>query len=435
MPFTMPNYPTISWEGANPFATGVKQGIGTAKDYMDFLSKELENQKNRKLLPYAEQDIQSQIGLRGAQKAQHQAEAEKQQYLNRLLPQTTQADLAKAKAISQILSSVANPQHGQPAMNGASITQPNPGMQQSSPMAQNQPISQSSQNQPTPQINPEANNNAQGMPPINNPSLNMNNSGDYAKAALAMSLMGMGQPKIENINGILTAITPFGNYPVGQGMTPQQEALAKGIGKFSAEFYGDNVKAYQSYQDQGTALDKLTYEVENNPEFKNVTGPVGSFLTKWAGTPEQKELLGTLQSSSGEISLSVAHNLKGAWTGRDQAMVNDIKANPKTDFPETFIGKLKAQKLIGEVLGHRSLLQAQYVEQGISPIKAAEMAAKETPLSKFQHIINDIKKQEKLLKEQQGNNGKEYTLDEKLEWTAKKYGKTVEEVKKDLGIK
>jgi hypothetical protein len=93
MPFTMPNYPTISWEGANPFATGVKQGIGTAKDYMDFLSKELENQKNRKLMPFVEPmaqeafkkeqqynqmykpNIESQIGLRGAQQGYYGAQA------------------------------------------------------------------------------------------------------------------------------------------------------------------------------------------------------------------------------------------------------------------------------------------------------------------------------------------------------------------------
>jgi hypothetical protein len=211
----------------------------------------------------------------------------------------------------------------------------------------------------------------------------------YPQAAMASHLMGLGQPKIIDVNGQQIAVTPFGNIPVAQGLTPQQEALQKGLGKYAAQFYGDNVTAYQGMQRQSIALENLADAVENSPEFENVTGPIGSFLTKWSGSPAEKELLGRLKSSSGEIALQVAPSLKGAFTGRDQQLINSIKASPN-DFRDVFIGKLKAQTLINDVLQERARLAANYVAQGMSPLDAADKAAKETPLSKYKPIVDKL---------------------------------------------
>ena len=174
-----------------------------------------------------------------------------------------------------------------------------------------------------------------------------------------------------------------------ESMTPQEQEFAKGLGKYGSELYKDAVNTSKGLQNQGVALDALTDAAENNPEFKNVTGRINQPLANWFGTPEQKQLLGTLQSASGEIALQVAPALKGSFTGRDQTLINTIKASPN-DFPDVFIGKLKAQKLINQVLQQRSEKIAENLEKGIRPLKALQLATQETPLEKFKPQIDQL---------------------------------------------
>jgi len=235
------------------------------------------------------------------------------------------------------------------------------------------------QNQPSPKIQ-----NTNG----NNP---LNNNISYTQAALASQLLGLPKPNIQQVPGTgqLTAITPFGNIPVAQGLTAKEEAEQKGLGKYYAQSYGSYSDAVKTYQNQNAALDNLI-ALKNDPNFYSVSGPVQSFLTTWAGTPEKQNLLGQLQSTSGEIGLQVAPILKGSFTGQHQSLINSIKANPKTDFPEVFIGKLTAQKLLNTVLGQRSELAAQYIENGMSPLKASKLATEQTPLDKYRDQINKL---------------------------------------------
>jgi hypothetical protein len=226
------------------------------------------------------------------------------------------------------------------------------------------------------------------------PSPNMNaspNNLSYAQSAIASQLLGLPKPQLQQIPGTgqISAITPFGNIPVAQGLTAKEEAEQKGLGKYYAQSYGNYSDAAKGFQNQNVALDNLI-ALKNNPDFYNVTGPVQSFLTQWAGTPEKQQLLGQLQSSSGEIALQVAPILKGAFTGRDQNLINNIKANPTTDFPEVFIGKLMAQKLVNNVLEKRSELAAQYIENGMSPLKASKLATEQTPIDQFKEQVNKL---------------------------------------------
>ena len=208
----------------------------------------------------------------------------------------------------------------------------------------------------------------------------------------APSTQGLTQ---KDLMGYMAAKNRYGyNDPEIERQLTAQKATAtehaKGMEKVSSEIYKENLGALQGLQNQGVALDTITGLIENNPEFKNVTGPIGTRVTNWLGTPEQKELLGGLQTASGEIALQVAPALKGAFTGRDQTLINSIKANPG-DFPDVFVGKLKAQKLINDVLLHRADLTAQYIEQGQTPRVALRMAAEQTPLSKYEPLVNKLK--------------------------------------------
>ena len=152
------------------------------------------------------------------------------------------------------------------------------------------------------------------------------------------------------VNGQLITNNPLtGISSTKVGPSAEESAFASGMGKYGAELYKDVTNSYRGLQNQGLALQELTHSLSNS-EFRNVTGKINAPLAHWLGTPEQQQLLGTLQSASGEIALQVAPALKGAFTGRDQTLINSIKANPKTDFADEFIGKLKAQTLINSVL-------------------------------------------------------------------------------------
>lgn len=203
------------------------------------------------------------------------------------------------------------------------------------------------------------------------------------------------------VNGQLITNNPLtGISSTKVGPSAEETAFATGMGKGKAEEYNNAVNIYNGLQNQGLALDELANAAENNPDFRNVTGRINQPLTNWFGTPEQQQLLGQLQSSSGEIALQVAPSLKGAFTGRDQALINSIKASPN-DFPDVFIGKLKAQKLINDVLSERSRLKAEYLEQNKSSLEASRLAVKDTPLDKFKPQVDAlIKRREPLTADQ-----------------------------------
>lgn len=223
----------------------------------------------------------------------------------------------------------------------------------------------------------------------------------YPQIAAAMKMAGFGQPQTQTVDGNIIATSPFGNVPIYQGLSPQQKAFQQGLGTYNAKFYGENVESVRGLQNQNVALDELTNLIEKNPDFSKVTGPIKSVLTSWLGTPAQKELLGRLRSASGEISLQVAPAIKGAFTGRDQTLINSIKANPN-DFPDVFVGKLKSQKLVNTVLMKRAELTAQYMEEGMSGFQASKRAAKEVPLDKYRDQIDNMITHKKIY------NGQEY---------------------------
>jgi hypothetical protein len=224
---------------------------------------------------------------------------------------------------------------------------------------------------------------------------NIRNDPNMNKANLIAGLLHLPVSS-QVVNGQLVTNNPLsGITSTKVGPTAEETAFATGMGKGKAEEYNTAITTYNALENQGLALNELI-NAANNSEFRNVTGKINQPLTNWFGTPEQQQLLGQLQTSSGEIALQIAPSLKGAWTGRDQAMVNSIKASPN-DFPDVFIGKLKAQSLINNALKERAQLKANYLEQGFSTLEASRLAAKETPLERFKPEIERLIKHKQLL--------------------------------------
>jgi hypothetical protein len=234
---------------------------------------------------------------------------------------------------------------------------------------------------------------AQAMPEANRGQVNQGQNPNYGQVATAMQILGMGKPQVvQDASGKYVAITPRGGIDTGVStLSEGEKAFQGGLGKYKANYYGKSVDAYNGYSNQNVALQQLKGAIENNPDFRKVVGPIRKPITEWLGTPEQKNLLGTVQSTSGVITLQVAPALKGTFSSRDQTLIDSIKASPK-DWPDVFIGKLQAQMTINNVLRQRSKLQSEMIEHGMSPIQASEHAAKATPLSAYKPMIDKLTK-------------------------------------------
>jgi hypothetical protein len=421
MTFTFNNYATnqLSQNPLNDMIQNIMSGytdMTKAKYLQPGLEEEL---KKAKLYnQYYGPNIESQIGLRGAQAGHANSLTAGQNITNRFLPQSLQAQINERGARTGLLGEQMTGAHienewlPQKLQAGIAESQANAqkahllqmirermmgGGQLSGGQEDAMPGSNSGQmgmfqGQGMP-MNGDQEGQKQQHQRIQDNSVGM----DYAQAATTMQALGLGKPHVVEANGKYIAITPFGNIDTGvAGLNAEQKALQSGFGKYGAKLYGDSVDTYKNYQNQGLALNELIDAAENNTQFRNVTGKINKPLANWFGSPQQQELLGRLQSTSGEIALQVAPALKGAFTGRDQTLINEIKASPN-DFPDVFIGKLKAQKLINDVLTERSKLTAEYLEKGYKPLESSRMAAFETPLDRFRPQIKQLTSHKKLL--------------------------------------
>lgn len=386
MPIGVLNPQILSPEQANPFLYGLNKAAGIANilaqaklTEQQAMMQKLNSEKMRQLMPLVEPtaraelekaqlynqnyqpNMESQINLRKSQANNYNYEAEKLRALMPYIAQQAQSNLTSADIKNNLLKQILGND------NQNKKIQPNVGNMGS--MQNNMPIDYSGHlQQQESQTNPNT---------------------SYTQAAVAHQILGLPQPKIVDLNGTQTALTAFGAIPVAQGLTEQQKSFQQGIGKSSAEAYKENEMSFRGAQNQNIALDNLINIANNDPEFRNVVGPVKSSIVKWLGNPAQKQTLGTIMSSSGEVTLQVAPALKGAFTGRDQNLINEIKANSK-DFPDVFIGKLKAQKLVNQVLMNRTEIANQLIEQGVSTIKANKIAAEQVPLDKVRIQINQL---------------------------------------------
>ncbi len=375
MAISAANPQRISYQEANPWTSHTAA-------FNKFLQDSIASQY---AAPKAQADIgatRAQTGLYGAQSQKELAEAAQKRTMQMIAEQIFRRQLQQSQGNG-----------GNPVMSGGQGAgmaggMPGQGVPQQGGMAPQQGASPAQGNAPQMGGGPQMG----AAPQMTAPQLQQQQGGgqqlSYPEAAFLGHYLGMGLPQIMDVNGQKVAVSPFGNTVVAQGLAPYQEALQKGLGAEAAKDYAENTNQLKSIQGQGLALDSMIDSVQNNPGFRDVTGPIGSFFTNWAGSPQNQELLGNLRSESGQIMLQIAPGIKGAWTGKDQNMVNGIKANPDTDFPDVFIGKLKAQKLVNRVLEERMSRANQYISQGIPTAEAHKRAAQDVPLSAYKSQID-----------------------------------------------
>ena len=353
MAFTFTNYAGIkpqhaAWNDLISNAlTGYKQG--TEAQYLkpnaqeDLLKKQ---QFNQMYMP----DIQSQIGLRGAETGLLGEQTNTAHMKNQVLPQQLQNQIQQAMIQQQILRQVAGGMGGgqQSSQKQSDMTQQpqyNTGNGQPPFMQQQQPQTQQPQ-------------------PMKQGGLN------YPQAAMAMKMLGLGAPKIENINGKYMALTPFGNVEVAQGQTKLQEAL----NKKDADIINNLENTALSSDTKLNTLHEVG-ELLSSPTFEEMRkNPIlGKHELDWFskfGTKEQQALVGQFMADTGEIIKNASTEFKGSFRTGEQGLLEGMKPT-KADSLDVMKGKTEALTFLVQALGDRSRMEAELMrERGMSAIQA-----------------------------------------------------------------
>jgi hypothetical protein len=393
MTFTFTNYAGIEPQ-ASPWQDIIGKVLGGYADMTKakYLKPGLEEElKKAKLFnQYYGPDMQSQIGLRQAQTGESGArtgllgeQTKGARIENQYLPEKMKAQIAESQANAQkahLLQMIreqlmgggmsGNKTQGTQSMGGTMQNAPLPGqglgMFPEGQQIQNPQISQ-------PQ-------NTGGRPGM-----------DYAQAATAMQMLGLGKPQVIDANGKYIAITPFGNIDTGvQGLSERDKQLSKEDAKKIAsldEIVLNNTSKLDTFGELNGILGSPEFEaIRQNPL-------AGSHELGWFskfGTKEQQDLVGKAQTYMGNIIKDSARDFAGQFRVGEQALLNNMKPNPG-DSLDMMKGKAEALTFLTTMMSRRAELEAEYMRNnGFSPLqakKAADQALDPKAIKKEIHTI------------------------------------------------
>lgn len=176
-------------------------------------------------------------------------------------------------------------------------------------------------------------------------------------------------------------------YPSGKieqrvyrvGDRPEQVTERKEMAKEKVKFKGELANNYNDVQNTLGNIDYAIDLLEKNPDAKNVIGPMNQHLTRLFGSEADRELLGQVATTSGNVALDAAKSIKGAFTGRDLSLLNSVKFNPSDTYGQ-YLGKLKAMKILSERVAKKVEFVDDQLDKGVSRIKAEKMAREQIPI-------------------------------------------------------
>ncbi len=372
MTFTFTNY-----AGIEPQASPWQDIIGKVlQGYNDttkaqYLKPGLEEElKKAKLFnQYYGPNMESQIGLRGAQTKEAGArtgllgeQTRGARIENQYLPRKMQAQIAEAEAgaekarLMQMIREqlMGGGMGGGQAQGNQMQNAPQPG-QGGGMFPQGQQMPQEQQQQPQQQ--------PRGM--------------DYAQAATAMQLLGLGKPHVVDANGKYMAITPFGNIDTGvHGLSERDKELSKqDARKISAldEVVLNNSSKLDTFKELNGILGSPDFEaMRQNP----IAGSHElSYYSKF-GTKAQQDLVGKAQTYMGNIIKDSARDFAGQFRVGEQALLNNMKPNP-SDSLDMMKGKAEALTFLTTIMSKRAELESDYMRNsGLSPLQAKTAADK-----------------------------------------------------------
>lgn len=186
-------------------------------------------------------------------------------------------------------------------------------------------------------------------------------------------------------------------YPSGKitaeavqvGKTPEEIQFSKETAKSRAKFLDNSAPTITNLESMQSNLDEIANILNTESESINVAGRMNKPFTELFGNQAQQDILGRLKTLTGNIMLEAGKNIKGAFTGRDISLINDLKPNA-TDPYYMFVAKTAAMQAYNRLALDRVNLMTDLVEQGMSPVKAAKVAAQKTP---FEPIMKHYQEQ------------------------------------------
>lgn len=176
-------------------------------------------------------------------------------------------------------------------------------------------------------------------------------------------------------------------YKVGD--RPEEIVKRKEKAKVGVQYGERLADAYDGLVDNKVNIENAIDMINKNPNARNAIGPWNSVVTKYFGNERDQDLLGQLATNSGDILLNVAKNLKGAWTGRDNAMVKEIKFNNNDPF-NVYVGKLKAMAVLNQYSRDKTELLSKLIEDGNNRIDAQKEVAKRIKLEPVKKQIDEL---------------------------------------------
>lgn len=377
MTFSFTNYAAIEPQ-ASPWQDIIGKVLGGYTDMTKakYLKPGLEEElKKAKLFnQYYAPDMESQIGLRHAQTGESGArtgligEQTKGAHIeNQYLPEKMKAQIAEAQAGAQkarLMQMIREQLMGGGGQGGMGQGQPGQGMG----MFQGQGMPGGQQQQQAPQQM------AQQMPQQEQQQQAPRGM-DYAQAATAMQLLGLGKPHVVDANGRYMAITPFGNIDTGvSGLSEKQKQFTKLDAKKVSDLEDivlGNATKMDTFNELNGILGSPSFEqMRQNP----ITGRHELGWYSKFGTPEQQDMVGKAQTYMGNIIKDSARDFAGQFRVGEQALLNGMKPN-QGDSIDVMKGKAEALTYLTTMMTKRAELEADMVRnQNMSPL-AAKIAA------------------------------------------------------------
>jgi hypothetical protein len=377
MAFTFTNYQPSSMN-EYPLNDIIGKVLGGYTDMTkaQFLKPGLEEElKKAKLYnQYYAPNIESEIGLRGAQAGQANAHAgllgeqtKGARIENQYMPDKMKAAIAESQANAQkarLLQMIRERMMGGGQLPGGQQGGMPGGQGDQMGMFQGQGMPMGGEPQAQPQQQP------QQQMPQQQPQGNMGGM-DYAQAATAMQMLGLGKPHVVDANGKYMAITPFGNIDTGvHGLSEKDRELSKldarKVGALE-DIVLNNSSKLDTFGELNGILGSEQFEaMRKNPALgQHELGWYSKF-----GSPEQQDMVGKAQTYMGNIIKDSARDFAGQFRVGEQALLNNMKPN-FGDSLDTMKGKAEALTFLTTMMTKRAEMEADLIRnQGMSPLAA-----------------------------------------------------------------
>lgn len=434
MAYQTQSFPLLSFDEANPFLTGFSKGQDIGMKQKEMKAKDLANELAKIQVQYAPLTAQ--------------ADAESKMAYARLLgPQY----VAKLMGNQDILANMSPDQRTQALQQLYSAGLGN--------QRQNQQQSTQTQNQD--QLNIPVQNQERQQYSMTENQLNSN-----SQVQGQGQLQGRDQPNImskPNVNNnsnlstldsaSIASMPPGASYVI-RGNNPQvsseQQVQPAQQDQSNIKTFPENVGTYKGIIEEGVEAGKIrandiqllndsVYQGEENQATfneisKDLSSPVFEKMRQVPllsrhelgyyqklGTPEEQQMVGNFLANTGKVVINTAHEFKGSFRTGEQRLVNEIKVNP-SDTLDVAKGKLEALSYMNKFLTERARLTSKIMEKNhVSKLTALNEADKQLKGENFRQQIHN-----------QLNPKPTY---EDINFMAKKYNKTPEEITKMLKSK